>query len=122
MLIKARLIENGASRFENASAICVEQKRDVPELIDRWAAVFGAGVCTEEPVSSEINDLSTTAPGLMVRRPPSGIRIRTRRGYDWTERFPLTVETASRLRGKSFVLDWEGAIPWPDGVSDFDAA
>jgi ATP-dependent DNA ligase len=25
---------------------------------------------------------------LMVRRTPAGIRIKTRRGYDWTDRFP----------------------------------
>jgi bifunctional non-homologous end joining protein LigD len=35
---------------------------------------------------------------LMVRRTPSGIRIRTRRGHDWTDRFPLVVEAAGKLR------------------------
>lgn len=58
---------------------------------------------------------------LKVRRTPSGIRIRTRRGYDWTDRFPLIREAASRLRATSFVLDGAGAILRPDGVSDFDA-
>jgi len=42
---------------------------------------------------------------LMVRRTPGGVRIRTRQGYDWTERFPEIVDAASRLRAKSFVLD-----------------
>jgi bifunctional non-homologous end joining protein LigD len=58
---------------------------------------------------------------LMVRRTPAGVRIRTRRGYDWTDRFPLIVEAACRLRATSFVLDGEGMILRPDGVSDFDA-
>ena len=48
------------------------------------------------------------------------MRIRTRRGYDWTERFPLIVEAASRLRATSFVLNGEGVILRRD-VSDFDA-
>ena len=58
---------------------------------------------------------------LMVRRAPSGVCIRSRRGYDWTDRFPLIVEAASRLRATSFVFDGEGVILRPDGVSDFDA-
>jgi ATP-dependent DNA ligase len=57
---------------------------------------------------------------LMVRRSASGVRIRTRRGYDWTDRFPLIAAAASRLRATSFVLDGEGVILRPDGVSDFD--
>jgi len=56
---------------------------------------------------------------LMVRRTASGVRIRTRRGYDWTDRFPLIVESARRLRATSFVLDGEGVILRPDCVSDF---
>jgi bifunctional non-homologous end joining protein LigD len=34
-----------------------------------------------------------------------GIRSRTRRGYDWTERFPLILEATGWLRATSFVLD-----------------
>jgi ATP-dependent DNA ligase len=41
----------------------------------------------------------------MVRRTPSGMCIRTRRGYGWTERFAQLVEAAIRLRGTSFLLD-----------------
>ncbi len=57
----------------------------------------------------------------MVRRTPSGSGIRTRRGYDWTERFPLIAAAGGPLGATSFVLDGEGVILRPDGVSDFDA-
>jgi ATP-dependent DNA ligase len=57
---------------------------------------------------------------LMVRRTPAGIRIKTRRGYDWTDRFPLIIEAASNLPATSFVIDGEGVILRPDGMSDFD--
>ena len=57
---------------------------------------------------------------LMVRRTPQDVRIKTRRGFDWTDRFPLIIEAASRLRATSFVLDGEGVILREDGVSDFD--
>jgi ATP-dependent DNA ligase len=56
----------------------------------------------------------------MVRRTHDGIRIKTRRGFDWTDRYPLIVEAAKRLRATSFVLDGEGVILRQDGVADFD--
>jgi len=55
----------------------------------------------------------------MVRRTAEDVRIRTRRGANWTECYPQIIEAASRLRAVSFVLDGEGAILRPDGVSDF---
>ncbi len=57
---------------------------------------------------------------LMVRRTDSGVRIRTRNGHDWTDRFSLIVEAASKLRATSFVMDGEGVILDPDGYSNFD--
>jgi ATP-dependent DNA ligase len=57
---------------------------------------------------------------LMVRRTPRNVRIKTRRGYDWTDRSPLIVGAANRMRATSFVRDGEGVILRQDGVSDFD--
>ena len=56
----------------------------------------------------------------MARRTSLGVRIRTRRGYDWTDRFPLIVNEATRLCAASLVLDGEGVILQHDRVSDFD--
>jgi bifunctional non-homologous end joining protein LigD len=58
---------------------------------------------------------------LMVRRTALGVQIRTRRGVDFTDRYPAIVEAAGKLRATSFVIDGEGVILRPDGVSDFDA-
>jgi len=35
---------------------------------------------------------------LMARRDPVSIRLITRRGNDWTERYPLVVEAMNHLR------------------------
>jgi bifunctional non-homologous end joining protein LigD len=35
---------------------------------------------------------------LMARRDPVGIRLITRRGNDWTTRYPLVVEAVNHLR------------------------
>jgi hypothetical protein len=57
---------------------------------------------------------------LMVQRTAAGVRIKTRGGFDWSDRYPLITSAAERLGGASFVLDGEGVILRPDGVSDFD--
>ena len=44
----------------------------------------------------------------------------TRRGYDWSDRYPLIVEAPLRLRRTSFVIDGEAVVLDPDGISDFE--
>ena len=43
----------------------------------------------------------------------------TRGGYDRTDRYPLIVAGALRLKG-SFVIDGEGVVCGEDGVADFE--
>src|SRR3954451_21248610 len=40
---------------------------------------------------------------LMARRDPVGIRLITRRGNDWTQRYPLVVEAVNHLKVQSCV-------------------
>jgi hypothetical protein len=49
------------------------------------------------------------------------MRLITRGGYDWTDRYPWIVEAARKVRQKRFVLDGEAVILGVDGISDFDA-
>jgi bifunctional non-homologous end joining protein LigD len=56
---------------------------------------------------------------LVIRRAAKRVRVYTRRGYDWTERFPRIVEAVAGLRSDSIVLDGEAAVCGPDGVADF---
>ncbi len=55
---------------------------------------------------------------LVVRRMGKRVRIYTRRGYDWTDRFPLIVGAIGSLRPGSMVLDGEAVVCGPDGVAD----
>jgi bifunctional non-homologous end joining protein LigD len=48
------------------------------------------------------------------------VRLLTRRGYDWSDRYPLIVEAALGLRKSSFVIDGEAVVLGPDGISDFE--
>ena len=59
---------------------------------------------------------------LIVRRTEDRVRLLTRRGYDWTDRFPRVVDALKRLKVSSITLDGEAVVCGQDGVSDFNAA
>jgi bifunctional non-homologous end joining protein LigD len=58
---------------------------------------------------------------LQVRREGETVRLFTRRGHDWSGRYPAIAVTAMLLRARSFTLDGEAVVCGPDGVAIFDA-
>src|SRR6478752_1413907 len=58
---------------------------------------------------------------VIVQREGKRVRLFTRNGYDWSDRYPLIVQAALRLRKTSFVIDGEAVVLGSDGISDFDA-
>jgi bifunctional non-homologous end joining protein LigD len=58
---------------------------------------------------------------LIVRRDDRAVRLFTRRGYDWTDRYPAIAVAAAKLRARSFTLDGEAVVCGADGVAVFDA-
>jgi len=58
---------------------------------------------------------------LIVRSQGETVRLFTRRGYDWTDRYPAIARAAAKLRAKSFTIDGEAAVCVPDGIAIFDA-
>src|SRR6516164_9201837 len=58
---------------------------------------------------------------LIVRRDGDTVRLFTRRGYDWSGRYPAIARAAAKLRARSFTLDGEAAVCGPDGIAVFDA-
>ena len=58
---------------------------------------------------------------LRVERDGDRVRLITRGGYNWTDRYPWIVESALKNRQKQFVIDGEAVILGVDGISDFDA-
>jgi bifunctional non-homologous end joining protein LigD len=49
------------------------------------------------------------------------VRLITRGGYNWTDRYPWIVEAALKNRHRQFVIDGEAVILGVDGYSDFNA-
>ena len=58
---------------------------------------------------------------LIVRRDGPDVRLFTRRGYDWTERYPAIAAAAAKLPAKSFTIDGEAVVTGPDGIAVFEA-
>ncbi|MDW9581887.1 ATP-dependent DNA ligase [Sinorhizobium meliloti] len=56
---------------------------------------------------------------IAVHIEPGRVRILTRGGYDWTERFPTIVDDARRLAVKTAILDGEAVVLDDQGRSDF---
>jgi bifunctional non-homologous end joining protein LigD len=56
---------------------------------------------------------------LMVRRDSAGIRLITRNGHDWSDRFPLIRISAAALPVRSCLIDGEAVCCDEDGVAVF---
>ena len=57
---------------------------------------------------------------MLVRRDGSGVRLFTRNGHDWTERFPLIVTAALAFKAASCLIDGEAVACDDDGVPCFN--
>jgi bifunctional non-homologous end joining protein LigD len=58
---------------------------------------------------------------LIVQREGKVVRLFTKGGHDWTDRYPWIVETALKMREERFVIDGEAVVLGIDGISNFEA-
>ena len=68
-----------------------------------------------------IHEIKHDGYRLQACRDGDAVRLFTRRGYDWTARYPGIVATSMQLRAASFTLDGEAVVCGTDGVAIFDA-
>ena len=54
-----------------------------------------------------IHEIKHDGYRLMARRDPVGIRLLTRNGNDWSNRFPLVAEAVNHLKVRSCLIDGE---------------
>src|SRR5262249_38088624 len=50
----------------------------------------------------------------------NGVRLFTRRGFDWTDRFPAIVHAGNALRAKSFLIDGEAVCCGENDIPEFE--
>jgi hypothetical protein len=69
--------------------------------------------------SNWIHEIKHDGFRLMARRDPVGIRLITRRGNDWTQRYPLVAEAVNHLKVRSCLIDGEVVCCDEKGVAAF---
>src|SRR5262252_6781298 len=58
---------------------------------------------------------------LRLERGGDRVRLITRGGYNWVDRYPRIVETARKNRHRQFVIDGEAVVLGAGGIADFNA-
>jgi bifunctional non-homologous end joining protein LigD len=77
---------------------------------------------TKVPHSPEwLHEIKYDGYRLRVERNGDRVRLITRGGYNWADRFPWIIEAALKNRHKQFVIDGEAVVLGVDGIADFDA-
>lgn len=81
--------------------------------------------CLPKPASAPpsgsgwIHEIKHDGYRLMARRDGAGIRLITRNGNDWTERYPAIGSAVNALKVKSCLIDGEVVVCDVDGMADF---
>src|SRR6478672_10496353 len=69
--------------------------------------------------SNWIHEIKHDGFRLMARRDPVGIRLITRKGNDWTTRYPPVVEAVNHLKVRSCLIDGEVVCCDERGLATF---
>jgi len=74
------------------------------------------------PAGSDwIHEIKHDGFRLLARRGAAGVRLFTRNGYNWTERFPLIVEALSAVKVATCLIDGEAVTCDDSGLAEFNA-
>jgi bifunctional non-homologous end joining protein LigD len=57
---------------------------------------------------------------ILARRDSAGVRLITRNGNDFTNRFPIIVAAVTALTARSFLIDGEAIVTNGDGLAVLD--
>jgi bifunctional non-homologous end joining protein LigD len=89
---------------------------------DGFVAPFIPTRAVKAPVGPDwVHEIKHDGYRLIVRRDGKAVRLFTRLGSDWTDRYPAIASAAAKLRARSFTLDGEAVVCGADGVAVFDA-
>jgi bifunctional non-homologous end joining protein LigD len=91
---------------------------------DYFNTMLSRRVRTDGFIDPCIPTLATKAPSgpdWVHEIKHDGYRLFTRRGHDWTHRYPSIAAGAAMLRARSFTLDGEAVVCGADGLAVFDA-
>jgi bifunctional non-homologous end joining protein LigD len=102
-------------------ALALKRLELIRELLPKATAGADRASLADKPPSGSnwIHEIKHDGFRLMARRDPVGIRLITRRGNDWTQRYPLVVEAVNHLNVRSCLIDGEVVCCDERGVAAF---
>jgi bifunctional non-homologous end joining protein LigD len=74
--------------------------------------------CLPSPIG--IHEIKHDGFRLLARRGAERVRLFTRNGHDWAERFPLIVEALNALKATTCLIDGEAITCSEAGLAEFD--
>lgn len=106
------------ARAVNPSSIKGAKKASFPGFIEPCLALLA-----EKPPAGDgwLHEIKFDGYRVMVSIDGTNIRVLTRSGLDWTERFPGIAEAFENFPAKSALVDGEAIIEDEHGVSSFSA-
>jgi bifunctional non-homologous end joining protein LigD len=66
-----------------------------------------------------IHEIKFDGYRVQVHLANEAVKVFTRRGYDWTNRFRKVAKDAWHIKAESAVIDGEIVVPAADGTTDF---
>jgi bifunctional non-homologous end joining protein LigD len=67
-----------------------------------------------------IHEIKHDGYRMLARKTGERVRLFTRRGFDWTDRYPAVAAAAARLKAKTLTIDGELVVPGKDGIANFE--
>ena len=67
-----------------------------------------------------IHEIKHDGYRLTARRDSVGLRLRTRNGHDWADRYPAIVEAVNQLKARSCLIDGEAVVCDENGLAVFE--
>jgi bifunctional non-homologous end joining protein LigD len=89
----------------------------MPRVISPCLPTFASA----PPVGSDwLHEIKHDGFRLVARRDGKRVRLLTRNGYNWADRFPLIHAAVAALAVRSCVIDSEAIVCDTDGLADFE--
>ncbi len=94
------------------------KKTDFPEFIEPCLALL-----VEKPPDGDtwLHEIKFDGYRLMAQINGGSVRLLTRKGLDWTTRFPAIAEVLENLAAGTAILDGEAVVEDANGISSFSA-
>ena len=106
------------AKDRDIARIAGARKASLPDFVPPCLATLSA----QAPASGDwLHEIKFDGYRILARIEDGVVRLKTRNGLDWTERFPTVAEACAALGSHAAMLDGEIVVQNESGVSDFSS-